>query len=179
MRPTESLSLHIQQGGRGLRAPKGLWEYIRDGGKIEDYKGKKDCIVIDAVGNLLRHGYFTDEWNWSLDGKPTRADKGEKAASISRCPDCLGEYFTAQYGRVCPYCGKERVLTPREIAQIEGEMREIEIEEEKRKEALEKKQKRVEIGRARTREQLEAVAAARGYKKGWVDYIIKSREAKR
>lgn len=45
-RPTHSRSLHFQMIGRGLR--------------LSSETGKTDCIVIDAAGNIFRHGFVED-----------------------------------------------------------------------------------------------------------------------
>lgn len=51
MRPTESLSVHMQQLGRGMRYAEG-----------------KTLIVLDHVRNCTRHGLPDSERIWSLDG---------------------------------------------------------------------------------------------------------------
>lgn len=52
LRPTESLSLHLQMVGRALRL----------------YPGKSHAIVLDHAGNCYRHGRPDREIKWSLDG---------------------------------------------------------------------------------------------------------------
>jgi DNA repair protein RadD len=69
LRPTKSLALHLQQVGRSLR-PK------RDGSK---------AVILDHVGNCLRHGLPDWDREWSLDGKVKRA----KAAPIAVCSLCF------------------------------------------------------------------------------------------
>lgn len=65
---------------------------------------------------------------------------------------------------VCPFCGAEYPLHPREIqAREEIELKRITAEEMARIEA-EKKRARAEQGRAQTFEELVALAKKRGYK---------------
>jgi hypothetical protein len=40
------------------------------------------------------------------------------------------------------------------------------------------KQKRVEVGKAQTLEQLEAIAKARGYKPGWAEHVFEAKQKK-
>jgi DNA repair protein RadD len=64
LRPTLSLTLYMQQIGRGLRpAP-----------------GKAELIVLDHVGNLKRHGLPDAERAWTLDGivQPSEQVKQQK-----------------------------------------------------------------------------------------------------
>src|SRR5699024_4863231 len=51
LRPTQSLSLFIQQSMRGMR-----------------YKKSKTSIIIDHVDNVRRHGLPDAERKWSLKG---------------------------------------------------------------------------------------------------------------
>lgn len=121
-RPTDSLGLYMQQGGRGLRiAP-----------------GKKIATIIDHVGNFLRHKPFDMPRKWSLD---RREKRGKGAALIDgppmrACPQCTRPYERVLVG--CPYCGHfpepalrsgpEHVdgdlvlLTPEVLAKMRGEV---------------------------------------------------------
>ena len=121
-RPTDSLGLYMQQGGRGLRiAP-----------------GKKIATIIDHVGNFLRHKPFDMPRKWSLD---RREKRGKGAALIDgppmrACPQCTRPYERVLVG--CPYCGHfpepalrsgpEHVdgdlvlLTPEVLAKMRGEI---------------------------------------------------------
>lgn len=121
-RPTDSLGLYMQQGGRGLRiAP-----------------GKKIATIIDHVGNFLRHKPFDMPRKWSLD---RREKRGKGSALIDgppmrSCPQCTRPYERVLVG--CPYCGHfpepalrsgpEHVdgdlvlLTPEVLAKMRGEV---------------------------------------------------------
>src|SRR5690625_2831773 len=52
LRPTQSLSLFVQQSMRGMR-----------------YRPNKTSIIIDHVGNVNRHGLPDDDRQWSLKGR--------------------------------------------------------------------------------------------------------------
>ena len=82
MRPTNSLSLHIQIIGRGTRTAE----------------GKKDCLVLDYANNLHRNGPVNN---------PVIRDKTpgkrEGQAIMKDCPECFEILHIAV--RKCPDCG--------------------------------------------------------------------------
>jgi superfamily II DNA or RNA helicase len=86
LRPTKSLSLHLQQIGRGLR-PK---------------DDKSDCKIMDHVGNVYRHGLPDAPRNWTLDDKKHRAD----AAPIAQCEVCFRVFATGPAWRMSQECGE-------------------------------------------------------------------------
>lgn len=157
LRPTQSLGLYLQQVGRCLRPAL----------------GKERAIILDHVGNCARHGFPDDVRDWSLEGIKSKGLNNDKIESIRVCESCFAAFAPAP---VCPMCGIPYVAKAREIEQEDGQLKQVTDEEREAMRA--KAKKRSDVGRARDREELEAIAAARGYKSGWVDYIIKSREAK-
>jgi len=105
LRPTQSVSLHLQMIGRCLRpAP-----------------GKPPAVVLDHVGNTLRLGHHLEEREWSLDGVKKR-DR-EKAPSVKVCPKC----FAACSSRAsrCEECGHEFAPERRELETVDGELVEL------------------------------------------------------
>ena len=160
LRPTNSTALHIQQSGRALR-----------------YKPGKTAIIIDCVGNYLRHGMPDDDRDWSLT-EPVKKRKlldNEGNYPIRRCPECFLTFKTAP---ICPYCGAEYPLSPRELkAHSEIELKRITQEEMERVNA-EKKKARMEVGRAKTYGELVAIGRKRGYDNptGWAYMIMKGRK---
>jgi DNA repair protein RadD len=112
LRPTKSLSLHLQQVGRCLR-PK------PDG---------TPAIILDHVGNCLRHGMPDWAREWSLEGRP----KSKEAAPVSVCKLCFRTLPTivarspafkcgGRDGSICPF--KEvRETVARSIEEVDGEL---------------------------------------------------------
>ena len=153
LRPTNSLALYIQQSMRCL-TPNG-----------------NKSVIIDYVGNFQRHGLPTDDREWTLDGavrKPHINEDGSYA--IRQCSECFKVFKTAN---VCPYCGFEYAVKGRELEQMQTvALRKI---SEQEKEELEKRKKsmRMEVGMARTKADLIAIARERGYKIGWVFQMMK------
>jgi len=157
LRPTQSLGLFLQQIGRGLRT----------------IEGKSNCIILDHVGNTLRHGMPTQHREWSLEGRKKRGSKAvqEDDINITTCTEC---YFTSTKFSICPSCGFEVKIIPQsEIETVDGELQLA--EEIERKEKAELKQA---VYNARDRESLEAIAKQKGYKRGWVEHMLKSRAEK-
>jgi len=149
MRPTQSLGLHLQQIGRGLRP------------------SSQDCVILDCAGNSELHGLPDDEREWTLEGQ-TRERRGLVAdLPVRVCPRCYGVHKPAP---VCPFCGWTYP-----VAQAVPEEADVALVD--RTEEL--RARRREVGAARTREQLEAIAQARGYKPGWAQRVLNAREVRR
>lgn len=137
LRPTQSLSLYLQQVGRALRPADG-----------------KTAIILDHVGNALRHGLPDDPRDWSLTDTVRQANRfTEKGELILRT--CMTCYAVYPYPKpMCPICGAEYVSTREEIQQIES----VQLQELKR--AREDNQNRYKERRAR---ELESEADCRSY----------------
>ena len=102
LRPTQSLSLHLQQIGRVLRV----------------HDGKQNAVIIDHAGNLHRHGTAEDAREWSLDGRPKK--KGKSEPVMKDCPQCYCCVGLAC--RVCPQCGHEFEVKSRAPETVEGDL---------------------------------------------------------
>lgn len=87
MRPTKSLTLHIQQSMRSMRtAPN---------------NPDKVALILDHVGNFTRHGLPDEVREWSLE---TKAKKKKKELSVKQCPVCFAVVrSTVQQCPICKY----------------------------------------------------------------------------
>ncbi len=110
LRPTQSLTLYIQQSMRSMR-----------------YMPDKTAIIIDHVGNCYLHGLPDDDRKWTLE--PT--NKQENIVKIRECPNCYAVYPPAL--KKCPYCQTEAV---REIRHENKTTVEVDLVEIKRKNDL-------------------------------------------
>ena len=160
LRPTESTALYIQQSGRALR-----------------YKPGKIAVIIDMVGNYQKFQLPDEPYEWSLESSPKKRKliDSEGNFSVRTCGNCFMVFKTAP---VCPYCGCEYALKPREIqAKEEIELKRISAEEAEKAE-MERKQKRREQGMAKTFPELVAIGRERGYKNpsAWAAMVYKSRK---
>ena len=140
-RPTASLTLYIQQSMRPLRP--------------DPNNPEKRAVIIDHVGNVFRHGMPDEEREWSLETKKRKP----RAMAIKVCPAC----YTAvpSTARTCP-CGHVFAAAPeeRKITETDGTLKKIE--------AIQRKERRQEVGRARSVADLTEIAIKRGYSLRWV-----------
>ena len=68
LRPTQSLTLHLQMLGKVMRTAP----------------GKRRGLILDHCGNSLRHGLYDLEHQWSLEDRP----KKDRETPVRRCPQC-------------------------------------------------------------------------------------------
>jgi superfamily II DNA or RNA helicase len=89
-RATQSRALNVQMIGRGLR--------------LSSQTDKHDCIVLDFVGNISRHGFIEDIQDIKLS---YGLEPNQGAAPTKLCPvsdgGCSAILYTFQM--VCPHCG--------------------------------------------------------------------------
>ena len=122
-RPTQSYALYCQQFGRALRL----------------LEGKEWALIIDHVGNVLRHGLPDRPRVWSLDRRERRGSGKSDAIPTRACPQCTRVYERTYHA--CPYCGHapepagrsspEQVdgdlceLSPEVLARLRGEVAQV------------------------------------------------------
>lgn len=154
LRPTQSLTLYIQQSMRCMR-----------------YRPGKRAVIIDHVGNYARFGMPDDDREWSLDKKQKqKRDPGEDI-KLRTCPECFltfsPETAPKAEGRIsCPHCG---YVFPKQERQLE--------------EVTETGLKKIEGFRlnfdtpenCHSYDELLAYAKRRGYKPGWAYFKAKER----
>jgi superfamily II DNA or RNA helicase len=108
-RPTMSLSLYVQQGGRGLRP----------------YPGKVDCIVLDHAGNTQRHGlleHFEPPADLSHVDKTTDRKRRDDPPLSWKCRACAA--INALDDDVCVECGTARYRKT-SVVLLDGELQAI------------------------------------------------------
>lgn len=110
LRPTQSLTLYIQQSMRSMR-----------------YMPDKTAVIIDHVGNCYLHGLPDDDREWTLESKAKQAN----TVKIRECPECFAVYPPAL--KKCPYCG---YMAVKEIQRKDKEVVEIDLVEMKRQDDI-------------------------------------------
>lgn len=198
LRPTQSLSLHLQQIGRALRPvyAKGMPQDTREERLAAMAAGGKgNAIILDHVGNLTRLGLPDSDFEWSLQGRKRKAGKAGQEFPIRQCENCYAVFPPAP---ACPSCGHVLPKTSRELEEIDGELQRINKETLRAQKAAEKAAEqaaklaereasraekavrraeekelslraRREVGMARTLEDLERIAKERNYDHRWVE----------
>ncbi len=156
LRPTASLSLHLQQIGRVLRPAA----------------NKPRAVILDHVGNCRRHGLAEEVREWSLDGIKRRGKRGpqDDVADTRQCPECFAVHTPSP---TCPQCLHVYEIKDRIPDVVDGELEEL-----KAREAV--KQRKREQGTAQSLEDLIKVGKARGMKNpyGWAHNVFKARQKK-
>lgn len=154
LRPTKSLSLHLQQVGRALRP----------------CEGKSEAIILDHAGNSLIHGLPDDEREWSLDDRERRRKADATTVSIRQCGEC---FFVYRPAPKCPQCGHVAQVQAREIEQVEGNLAEVR--------RIDTRVKFREQGKAGSLDDLIRLGRERGYKSPefWARKVWASRQGRR
>jgi superfamily II DNA or RNA helicase len=148
LRPTMSLSLAIQQGGRILRPSP----------------GKKEAILLDHANNTARFGLLTEDREWSLDDRDKKANKSDTTKTAVRlCQVCFAA--NPPWKSTCSYCGHVFEIQSRKIEEVEGELQEIDP----------KIIRKIEQGSARSLEALIELGRLRGYKSSWAHHVFNAR----
>lgn len=108
-RPTKSLVLYRQGGGRGMRPKK-------DG---------SDLIFLDHGGIIEHHGFLDDEIEWSLDGKELawkKPERKEKEKGKLKCSVCHKVFDS---GDKCPDCGSAVKSFGKKVETIDADLKEM------------------------------------------------------
>lgn len=158
LRPTQSLGLYLQQAGRSLRpAP-----------------GKEHAIILDHVGNVIRHGLPDEHRDWSLDAEARKKKKKDEEPTIRtrQCPEC---YAVHKPTPMCPECGHLYETEGREVEQVDGELRQITDEDREHM----RRQRYREQRAAQSLEDLLELAKKKGYKPGWAHAVYNARQNKK
>jgi superfamily II DNA or RNA helicase len=179
LRPTKSLTMCLQQIGRGMRPKVG-------GGHL---------TVLDHARNCCEHGLPTEPRDWSLDGVDKKPGKVVKPAPWDciacgvlnpaqrpTCSNCgaLKPWLCNQCGqrnhadrRSCSQCGALRPQ-PRKILEMDGApMKELVVDQFA---YITRMSYRQLLRAKRTEEELQAYARSHGYKPGWVWWKMKEQE---
>lgn len=124
-----SLNTYLQTVGRGGR------KCIFPDGRV-----KKNYILIDHGGNVHKHGWPTEDHEWSITDERTvqerdaeRAEREKKPREPLCCPECGA---MRQSGPKCLNCGFQHKRTGLKVRTVEGELKPLE-----RKAAKEKRQR--------------------------------------
>lgn len=166
LRPTESLSLYIQQSMRPMR-----------------YRPSKRATIIDHVGNVYRHGFPDMDRTWTLEKKQKRKKTEVEPYPIWECEIDNGgcgmvfpkdeiemkqvwdeEQQELLNYKICPDCDRHHLIKDISGKKIddEAELRKLEKEE-----AETEFYKRRNWRKAKSYKELQEIGRAKGYKPSW------------
>lgn len=157
MRPTQSLSLYLQQVGRALRP----------------YPGKDHAILLDHAGLFMKFGLPDDEREWTLEGAKKKLKEKDAIGPVKICPSCFSA--VRSFNTFCTTCGHQFAVKERSgPEQVDGNLEEVDRDKLK-------KARKMEQSKARTLEELIELGKSRGYKNAgfWAQQVVKSRGNKR
>lgn len=151
-RPTQSLVLDVQQSMRSMR-----------------YKPNKTAIIIDHVANYQRWGLPNTERHWTLSDRAKKSNKKKSdAGSIRQCPECMG--IIEGTPKICPYCGfrfeetnQRKWDKSKELEEIHNDDFHLTVNYAATK----------DWHKAKSKQELDEIADAKGYKRGWSFYKAK------
>lgn len=140
-RATKSISLFMQMVGRGSRTTK----------------SKNEFYVLDFGNNILRHGFWEDDREWSL-------EKKKKKEGVAPVKDCRCGALVRTSAKECPYCGN---IFP--VKKTKEEIEKIELEHLKKTD--------IDLYNDFIKfKSLEQKALEKGFKPGWVLYQLKTKQ---
>jgi len=171
LRPTKSLTVYIQQIGRGLRPIYSQgFDLDTRAGRIASIAAsiKPTCLVIDHAANTFKFGSADEDREWTLEGKPKRAGNKNAVVNIQarQCPQCYRVHARAS---VCPECGYVYEVETSTPEITDGKLSIID------KEALSRARRR-QVAEAKTYEELKEIGRQRGYKPGWAWHVFNERQ---
>lgn len=108
-RPTQSYGLYVQQFGRALRI----------------LAGKEWAIIIDHVGNVIRHGLPDAPRDWTLSAPEKRKRNDDNGAiRLTVCGGCFQPYRRILVA--CPYCEHRPTPDSRAAPEfVDGDLEEL------------------------------------------------------
>jgi len=173
LRPTQSLSMFLQQIGRAMR-PKA---------------DRSHAVILDHVGNVGRHGLPDAARNWSLTDKQKK-----KAHPTQQCDVCFRVFAAGPGWKAaalaeteceeptdpdCVLRAESQSAPPAPPKQVDGALQVVTSTPEWTGGcdilSAGGPEWRALLARADTREKLDQIRRARGYKPQWVHFIMSGR----
>lgn len=121
-----SLNSYLQTVGRGFRPHTFPGDVV-----------KERCIVIDHGGNVLKHGWPTEDHEWSLTSDMTvqerdrvKPEQDKKPREPLVCPECGA---MRQSGPKCLHCGHQHKRCGAKVRTVDGDLRPLERKKAKKK----------------------------------------------
>lgn len=157
-RPTQSITIYLQQIGRALRPVEG-----------------KTALIVDLCDNVYRDGFGLPdtEREWSLDDMdPQGKGHAKKGGNVRVCqaPGCAF-VFRARYP-ACPKCGHVYQSKRRGYTEHKMELKEVRPEHLNQDKPNRKHVMRQVFRTGGSREKIEHIRKQLGYREGWTDRML-------
>lgn len=154
VRPTDSLTLYVQQSMRSMR-----------------YQPNKQAIIIDHVGNFSRHGLPNTDHNWTeyFQGISKKKKKKSDDLQMTDCPSCYAviEGSPAQ----CPFCEHIFEVEIRDdLEKVDTEL--VEIDQDFKVDYTLINYAKKDKDELETLEDFYLFAKARNYKDSWIKFQV-------
>lgn len=131
-RKTASYGLYVQMFGRVLRLmidpnlhPN--WNHYSNEQRLHAIatSSKTHGIIIDHVGNVIRHGLPDAPREWSLNRRDKRSEsENDDVIPLKSCPECTSVY--ERYKKACPDCGHIPEIQERSSPEfVDGDLSEL------------------------------------------------------
>lgn len=153
-RPTQSLSLHLQQVGRALRPQQ------------------QPAIILDHAGNCMRHGLPDDDREWSLGGRGRVRKGSQSGPPVRQCPQCFGVHAASCH--TCPYCGHIHIIAGRGVEEVMGDL--VAIERSDLQKHHDFVAAKIEERSCKSLQDWQALARKRGHKPGWAYFRFQAKQ---
>lgn len=173
LRPTQSLSLYLQQVGRALR-PMYAKDYdllTLEGRQSAIANGPKPngALILDHVGNILLHGAPQEHREWTLEGvKRRKRMNGENEALLAKydqCKECFAIYDPAPE---CPECGWQKPVKEAKAQPISVQDGELVDYVDRQSYAIEQA-RAMQVKEAKAWHALKKVADRLGKPQAWIE----------
>jgi superfamily II DNA or RNA helicase len=163
-KPTMSLARWLQFIGRGLRIERGIGNLI-EAQALGLPIHKKEILLLDHAGNVLRHGMPDEDREWSLDGaEGVKRVSNDTVAPVRTCKACWMVFRSNQ--QQCPSCGTPYTNRLREIEHEAGELQEI--QRQRKQLAIQAwRERQTDDARRRKFDEFIRIGVERGYKPGF------------
>ena len=161
LRPTQSLSLFIQQSMRCMR-----------------YQPDKQAIIIDQVANYTRFGLPDMDRVWTLEdrSKHLQREGGSDGIAIKTCPECFGVIMASCHE--CPLCGYSFEAEFRKLAEDKrAELEKINLNAAEMRERKKKEQELLlrDPSTFTSFKEFAIYGKAMGHKPGWAWHRAKAK----
>ena len=138
------------------------------------YQPNKQAVIIDHVGNYLRHGLPNTDRQWTLEDIEKNSKKKDRPAdliSLASCPHCFAVIESGS--NPCPLCNFEIAVEAKDLEMVDVDLNKIDqvsFQTDYRKIRIQKEYANKKTSELNTIEDFYLYAKSRGYKDSWIKF---------